>query len=71
MILVDDANRYLATMQPWSMENDAERETVLVKTYEELLKITEAIRPLMPAIAEKMTAQLETLKAEPLFPRLP
>ena len=69
-ILVDDANRYLATEQPWAMENDAERENVLVKTYEELLKITEAIRPIMPGTAESMATQLETLKPEPLFPRL-
>lgn len=69
--LVDDANRYLATQQPWSMENDALRETVLVKTYEELLKIVKAIKPVMPEIATKMQQQLDTLQAEPLFPRLP
>ncbi len=70
MILVDDANRYLATEQPWSMENGALRETVLVKTYEELLKITEAIRPLMPTVSEQLATQLETLVPLPLFPRL-
>ncbi len=68
--LVDDANRYLATEQPWKMENDAERETVLVKTYEELQKIAEALAPVMPSTVEKIKKQLSTLEPEPLFPRL-
>lgn len=67
---VDDANRYLATMQPWKMENDAERETVLVKTYTELLTIAEALNPVMPTVAASMRQQLDTLQPEPLFPRL-
>lgn len=69
--LVDDANRYLASQQPWLMDNDALRENVLVKTYEQLLKISQALKPIMPAVAARMDQQLTTLKAEPLFPRLP
>jgi methionyl-tRNA synthetase len=68
--LVDDANRYLASEQPWSMENDALRETVLVKTYEELLKIAHALEPVMPEVAARMKQQLDSLQPEPLFPRL-
>lgn len=69
-LLVDDANRYLATMEPWKMENDAQRETVLVKAYEELLKVAQAIRPVMPDIADKVEQQLNSLEPQPLFPRL-
>lgn len=68
--LVDDVNRYIASTQPWAMTNDAERETVLVHCYTELLKIAEALVPLMPATAEKIKNQLQTLLPEPLFPRL-
>lgn len=68
--LIDDANRYLATEQPWAMTNDALRETVLVKTYEELLKIAQAIRPVMPEVADQIKIQLESLTPQPLFPRL-
>jgi methionyl-tRNA synthetase len=69
--LVDDANRYIATEQPWAITNDALRETVLVKVYEELLKISEALVPIMPETAASIKKQLETLQPEPLFPRLP
>lgn len=68
--LVAEADRYLASKQPWAMDNDALRETVLVKTYEELQKIAEALVPLMPETAEAIKRQLETLEPEPLFPRL-
>lgn len=71
MQLVDDANRYIAAEQPWAMTNDALRETVLVHCYEELLRISEAITPVMPDTAGKIKKQLNELKPEPLFPRLP
>lgn len=71
ILLVDDANRYIAAQQPWSMENDAERETVLVKCYEELLRIAEALVPVMPTISESIKQQLNSLEPQPLFPRLP
>lgn len=70
-ILVDEANRYIASTAPWAMENTSERETVLVNCYQTLLSIAEAIVPIMPTTAEKMKHQLETLAPEPLFPRLP
>jgi methionyl-tRNA synthetase len=69
-ILVDEANRYIASTAPWSMENEAEREAVLVNCYQTLLTIAQAIVPVMPTVAEKMVAQLESLQPEPLFPRL-
>lgn len=70
MILIDDANRYIASMQPWAMENEAERENVLVKCYETLLTIADALTPLMPTTAVKIKEQLNSLEARPLFPRL-
>ncbi len=68
--LVDDANRYLATTQPWAMENSAEREVILIKIYEDVLKIAEALKPLMPETAEAIYQQLDLLEPQPLFPRL-
>ncbi len=38
--------------------------------YDLLLGVNELILPFMPETAEKMRNQLETLKPEPLFPRL-
>ncbi len=69
--LVNDANRYISTEQPWAMTNDAQRETVLVKLYEELLKIATVIEPILPDTSEKIKKQLSSLEPEPLFPRLP
>lgn len=69
-ILIDDANRYITDKQPWAMENDAERETVLAHVYQELQTIAESLLPLMPETAEKIKKQLSSLQPEPLFPRL-
>ncbi len=69
-LLVSSANQYLAAEQPWSMENDALRETVLVKAYEQLQQIAEALTPLMPETSKQIKKQLDTLEPEPLFPRL-
>lgn len=67
---VADANTYLATTQPWSMDNDAQRETVLVHAYSELLTIADGLRPVMPEASVNILKQLDTLLAQPLFPRL-
>lgn len=68
--LITDANRYLATEQPWALDNDALRETVLVKTVEQLLEIASALEPVMPETAKRIRQQLEILEPQPLFPRL-
>lgn len=68
--LINDSNSYLAAEQPWAMTNDAERQNVLTKTYAQLLTIAEAVTPLMPVTGQRIKEQLDTLRPEPLFPRL-
>jgi len=68
-----EANRYIAEKQPWALakENKVEELTeVLNRAYSDLALLAELIEPFMPETSAKMKNQLETLKPEPLFPRL-
>jgi len=71
--LAIEANKNIAEKQPWNLakENKTEELTeVLSQVFNSLGLVTNLITPFMPETAEKMKSQLESLKPEPLFPRL-
>ncbi|OQB06232.1 MAG: Methionine--tRNA ligase [bacterium ADurb.Bin212] len=70
---VGQVNRMIDDEKPWekikSGENKA-AEATLNQAYSELKQIASSLDVFMPETAEKMKIQLETLKPEPLFPRI-
>jgi methionyl-tRNA synthetase len=64
---------YIERNKPWELAKegkDKKLEEVLSTVYHYLKNIQEQIYPFLPETSEKMKKQLETLKPEPLFPRL-
>jgi len=70
--VVRASNIMIDTEKPWELVKfDREKlEAVLTKLSSNISEITEQIAPFMPETAEKMRAQLKSLKPEPLFPRI-
>jgi len=68
-----NANKFIAEKQPWTLAKEGKNEElveVLSHAHSELNNISDLIEPFMPETAEKIKDQLETLKPEPIFPRL-
>jgi methionyl-tRNA synthetase len=66
-------NQFIAEKEPWKMYKegkDGEAASVLLEVFDKLFPLVLAIEPFMPDTAKKMKSQLESLKPEPLFPRL-
>jgi len=65
-------NQYFEEMKPWELAkfDQAKLVEVLQVCYFQLKQISKNILPFMPETSEKMKKQLETLKPEPLFPRI-
>ncbi len=73
MKLAEDSNKFIAEKEPWKLEKEekrGEQEEVLNIAYHNLEILAEILEPFMPETSEKMKTQLETLKPEPLFPKL-
>lgn len=66
------ANRYIEDKKLWELVkvNPKEGKKVLSELVSLISEIAEAISPFMPETSEKIFAQLETQKSEPLFPRI-
>lgn len=73
MQLAESTNKYIAEKEPWKLAKEEKREELeeaLSTAYMDLEILAEILEPFMPETAEKMKKQLETLKPEPLFPKL-
>lgn len=71
--IVRFTNQFIDEKQPWVMVrvlNTGEVVEVMEYVVGSLLKVAHHLAPFMPDTAEKIKAQLKSLKAEPLFPRL-
>ncbi len=67
------ANKEIEKSKPWELSKNNQKEkliTILSGLHYKLNEISTLIYPFMPETSEKMKKQLETLKPEPLFPRL-
>jgi len=68
-----EQNRFIAEKAPWNLaklNQAAELSEVLISVYDKLIILAEMLSPFMPETAQKMNNQLETLKPEPLFPKI-
>jgi len=73
MAFAEEQNKYIAEKQPWILAKegkDDEVAAVLTMVYGNLFVLARALDPFIPETVSKMKKQLETLQAEPLFPRL-
>ncbi|OPZ22357.1 MAG: Methionine--tRNA ligase [bacterium ADurb.BinA186] len=72
IVAAQSLNQYIDENKPWSLakENMAKCAEVLNRVRNDLIYLANFISPFMPDTAEKMKNQLETLKPEPLFPRI-
>ncbi len=70
--IAEFTNKVIDDNKPWKLAKSDKNKLkeVLQAVFEFLKLINERIQPFMPETAEKMEKQLETLKPEPLFPRL-
>jgi methionyl-tRNA synthetase len=70
--IVNDQNAYIDKEKPWELakSNADKLSQVLNSVYQVLVELAEIILPFMPDTTGKMKGQLESLKPEPLFPRL-
>jgi methionyl-tRNA synthetase len=67
------ANRLIAERQPWVLAKEGKAEELcdtLGKAYADLVLIADLVEAFMPNISSKMKSQLESMAAEPIFPRL-
>lgn len=69
---IKPANELMETEKPWELAkfDMAGATEVLQYCLQNLSSIAELLAPFMPETSENMRKQLETLKPEPLFPRL-
>lgn len=70
---IRDNNAYIDQKKPWELaatNQEVELTRVLNVVYFGLIKIGKLLEPFLPETSEKLVKQLESLKAEPLFPRL-
>lgn len=65
-------NEFIEKNKPWELAKDDEKklEAVLTEAQNKLYEIAFGLAIFMPETAEKIKRQLDTLKAEPLFPRI-
>ncbi len=67
---IRSANRIIELKKPWEIKD----KKVLVELFEriffEIQTVALSLEPFLPETSEKIKKQLETLKAEPLFPRI-
>jgi len=73
MKFAEEANKYIAQNEPWKLAKEdkkGELEKVLTKSFEDIAEIAESIAPFMPETSAKIKSQLESLKPEPIFPRI-
>jgi len=70
--VVRKGNQFIEDNKPWELakEDTKKLAVVLQEIYDSLVTIANHLAPFMPETSEKMKKQLETLKPEPLFPRL-
>lgn len=72
-LIIEVGNEMIEEKKPWELakgNKNKELSGLLNEIYWILNSITKNIAPFMPETSEKMKKQLETLKPEPLFPRL-
>lgn len=67
--IVKEANQYIDKTKPWELEGNKLNE-VLRSLLNRLKTIAVGLAPVLPATALKIHEQLETLKPEPLFPKI-
>ena len=68
--IVNEANRAIDMEKPWQTPTDEEKtKNFLMGLLHTLALISGLIEPFMPETSQKMIDQLESGKAEPLFPR--
>jgi methionyl-tRNA synthetase len=69
---IKPANEIMETKKPWELAKFDLDEAANVLTYclGNLNHIADLLAPFMPETSEKMKKQLQTLKSEPLFPRI-
>jgi len=71
--IVEASNRFIDERKPWQavkVINTGEIFEIMEYVLASLTKIAMHLEPFMPETAEKMKKQLETLKPEPLFPKI-
>jgi len=71
---IAETDEYLSAQAPWKMPDPEQKKAVLAQSAQNILDIGFALRPFLPASADKIIAQYgagEIRKGEPLFPRLP
>lgn len=70
--IVRKGNQFIEENKPWELAKSDENKLtqVLQEVYDSLVTVAYYLEPFMPETSEKMKKQLETLKPEPLFPRL-
>jgi len=70
--IINGLNVYIDKEKPWELaKSDSEKlSEVLLSVHMSLSSLVLLLAPFMPESAEKMKNQLETLKPEPLFPRI-
>ncbi len=70
--VVKKGNQFIEENKPWELAKTDEKKLtdVLQEVYDSLVTVASHLEPFMPQTAEKMKKQLETLKPEPLFPRI-
>ena len=68
---VKEANFYINKEKPWQFDHsDKKLRQILQILQEKILLISKSLEPFMPETSTKIQSQLQTLKAEPLFPRI-
>lgn len=70
--VVKKDNRFIEENKPWELaKTDSKKlQSILQEVYDSLVTVAFYLEPFMPKTAGKMKKQLDTLKPEPLFPRL-
>jgi len=70
--LISDQNAFIEENKPWELAktNTKKLSDILLRVRLVLTEIEPLIAPFMPETSKKMKDQLESLKPEPLFPRL-
>lgn len=70
--VIKEGNRFIEDNKPWELaKSDLNKlEEVLQEVYDMLVTVADQLDPFLPETSEKMKNQLESLKPEPLFPRI-
>lgn len=70
--VIRKGNQFIEENKPWELAKSDERKLadVLQEVYDMLITVSHNLGPFLPETSERMKKQLETLKPEPIFPRL-